>query len=135
MGMDRVKQIEQSIIKKYRKPILRKFVKAIQTYDLIQPGDNIAVCISGGKDSMLMAKLLQEIKRHGQFDFGLVFLSMDPGYNQKNRQKIEENAKIMGIPVQFFESDIFQVVTNIEKSPCYLCARMRRGFLYAKQRN
>ena len=130
--MDRVKQIEQSIIKKYRKPIWRKFVKAIQTYDLIQPGDNIAVCISGGKDSMLMAKLLQEIKRHGQFDFGLVFLSMDPGYNQKNRQKIEENAKIMGIPVQFFESDIFQVVTNIEKSPCYLCARMRRGFLYAK---
>ena len=112
--MDRVKQIEQSIIKKYRKPIWRKFVKAIQTYDLIQPGDNIAVCISGGKDSMLMAKLLQEIKRHGQFDFGLVFLSMDPGYNQKNRQKIEENAKIMGIPVQFFESDIFQVVTNFE---------------------
>ena len=130
--MDRTKQIEQSIIKKYRKPIWRKFVKAIQTYDLIQPGDNIAVCISGGKDSMLMAKLLQEIKRHGQFDFGLVFLSMDPGYNEKNRKKIEENAKIMGIPVQFFESDIFKVVTNIEKSPCYLCARMRRGFLYAK---
>ena len=91
--MDRTKQIEQSIIKKYRKPIWRKFVKAIQTYDLIQPGDNIAVCISGGKDSMLMAKLLQEIKRHGQFDFGLVFLSMDPGYNEKNRKKIEENAK------------------------------------------
>ena len=112
--MDRTKQIEQSIIKKYRKPIWRKFVKAIQTYDLIQPGDNIAVCISGGKD------------------FGLVFLSMDPGYNEKNRKKIEENAKIMGIPVQFFESDIFKVVTNIEKSPCYLCARMRRGFLYAK---
>ena len=88
--MDRTKQIEQSIIKKYRKPIWRKFVKAIQTYDLIQPGDNIAVCISGGKDSMLMAKLLQEIKRHGQFDFGLVFLSMDPGYNEKNRKKIEE---------------------------------------------
>ena len=99
---------------------------------MIQPGDKIAVCISGGKDSMLMAKLLQELKHHGKFDFGLVFLSMDPGYNEKNRHKIEENAKILDIPVEFFESDIFQVVTNIEKSPCYLCARMRRGFLYAK---
>ena len=130
--MDRTKQIEQSIIKKYRKPIWRKFVKGVQAYDMIQPGDKIAVCISGGKDSMLMAKLLQELKRHGKFDFGLVFLSMDPGYNEKNRRKIEENAKILDIPVEFFESDIFQVVTNIEKSPCYLCARMRRGFLYAK---
>lgn len=130
--MDRTKEIEQSIIKKYRKPIWRKFVKGVQTYDLIQPGDKIAVCISGGKDSMLLAKLLQELKRHGKFDFGLVFLSMDPGYNEKNRKKIEENAGILGIPVEFFESDIFQVVTNIEKSPCYLCARMRRGFLYAK---
>ncbi|WP_050637241.1 tRNA 2-thiocytidine biosynthesis TtcA family protein [Candidatus Stoquefichus sp. SB1] len=130
--MDRTKTIEQSIIKKYRKQIWRKFVKGVQTYDLIQPGDKIAVCISGGKDSMLMAKLLQELKRHGKFDFGLVFLSMDPGYNEKNRQKIEENARILNIPVEFFESDIFQVVANIEKSPCYLCARMRRGFLYAK---
>ena len=130
--MDRVKQIEQSIIKKYRKQIWRKFVKGVQVYDMIQPGDNIAVCISGGKDSMLLAKLLQELKRHGKFDFGLVFLSMDPGYNEKNRKKIEENAQILGIDVQFFESDIFNVVHNIEKSPCYLCARMRRGFLYAK---
>lgn len=130
--MDRTKQIEQSIIKKYRKNIWRKFVKGVQTYDLIQPGDKIAVCISGGKDSMLMAKLLQELKRHGKFDFGLVFLSMDPGYNEKNRERIEENAKILGIPLERFESDIFQVVTHIEKSPCYLCARMRRGFLYAK---
>lgn len=130
--MDRTKEIEQSIIKKYRKQIWRKFVKGVQTYDMIQPNDKIAVCISGGKDSMLMAKLLQELKRHGKFDFELVFLSMDPGYNEKNRKKIEENAEILEIPVQFFESDIFQVVTNIEKSPCYLCARMRRGFLYAK---
>lgn len=130
--MDRTKEIEQSIIKKYRKQIWRKFVKGIQEYDMLQPGDKIAVCISGGKDSMLLAKLMQEIQRHGKFDFELVFLSMDPGYNERNRKKIEDNAEILGIPVQFFESDIFQVVTTIEKSPCYLCARMRRGFLYAK---
>ncbi len=130
--MDRTKEIEQSIIKKYRKQIWRKFVKGIQEYDMIQPGDKIAVCISGGKDSMLLAKLMQEIQRHGKFDFELVFLSMDPGYNERNRKKIEDNAEILGIPVQFFDSDIFQVVTTIEKSPCYLCARMRRGFLYAK---
>ena len=110
--MDRTKEIEQSIIKKYRKQIWRKFVKGVQTYDMIQPNDKIAVCISGGKDSMLMAKLLQELKRHGKFDFELVFLSMDPGYNEKNRKKIEENAEILDIPVQFFESDIFQVVTG-----------------------
>ena len=130
--MDRTKQIEQSIIKKYRKDIWRKFVKAIQEYDLIQPGDKIAVCISGGKDSMLLAKLFQEIQRHGKFHFDLVFLSMDPGYNPRNRERIEENAKILGIPLEIFPSDIFNVVVNIEKSPCYLCARMRRGFLYAK---
>lgn len=130
--MDRVKQIEQSIIKKYRKDIWRKFVKAIQEYDMIQPGDKIAVCISGGKDSMLLAKLFQEIQRHGKFHFDLVFLSMDPGYNPKNRERIEENARILGIPLDIFPSDIFNVVVNIEKSPCYLCARMRRGFLYAK---
>ena len=130
--MDRTKQIEQSIIKKYRKDIWRKFVKAIQEYDLIQPGDKIAVCISGGKDSMLLAKLFQEIQRHGKFHFDLVFLSMDPGYNPRNRERIEENAKILGIPLEIFPSDIFNVVVYIEKSPCYLCARMRRGFLYAK---
>ena len=130
--MDRTKEIEQSIIKKYRKQIWRKFVKGIQEYDMIQPGDKIAVCISGGKDSMLLAKLLQEIKRHGKFDFDLVFLSMDPGYNEKNRKRIEENAEILGIPLQIFPSDIFRVVTTVDKSPCYLCARMRRGFLYAK---
>lgn len=130
--MDRTKQIEQSIIKTYRKTIWRKFVKAIQTYDLISPGDNIAVCISGGKDSMLMAKLLQEIKKHGQFDFGLVFLSMDPGYNEKNRKKIEENAKILDVPITVFETNIFDVANSVDKSPCYLCARMRRGYLYSK---
>ena len=130
--MDRTKQIEQSIIKKYRKEIWRKFVRGMQEYDLIQPGDKIAVCISGGKDSMLLAKLFQEIQRHGKFHFDLVFLSMDPGYNPKNRERIEENAKILGIPLEIFPSDIFKVVSNIEKSPCYLCARMRRGFLYAK---
>ena len=130
--MDRTKQIEQSIIKKYRKEIWRKFVRGIQEYDLIQPGDKIAVCISGGKDSMLLAKLFQEIQRHGKFHFDLVFLSMDPGYNPKNRERIEENAKILGIPLEIFPSDIFKVVSNIEKSPCYLCARMRRGALYKK---
>lgn len=130
--MDKIKTIEQSIIKKYRKDIWRKFVKGVQAYDLIQPGDKIAVCISGGKDSMLLAKLLQELKKHGKFDFELVFLSMDPGYNKKNKEKIEENAKILEIPLEIFESDIFNVVEGIEKSPCYLCARMRRGNLYAK---
>ena len=130
--MDRQREIEHSIIKKYRKEIWRKFVKGVQIYDMIEPGDKIAVCISGGKDSMILAKLMQELKRHGKFEFELVFLSMDPGYNPRNRQRIEDNAKILGIPLEIFESDIFQVVTNIEKSPCYLCARMRRGFLYAK---
>ncbi len=130
--MDKIKEIEQSIIKKYRKQIWTKFVRAVQEYDLIQPGDKIAVCISGGKDSMLLAKLLQEIKRHGKFDFDLVFMSMDPGYNDNNRKKNQENADTLGIPVETFKSDIFDVVTDIEKSPCYLCARMRRGFLYAK---
>ncbi|MEG0451853.1 MAG: ATP-binding protein [Coprobacillus sp.] len=130
--MDKTKKIEQSIIKKYRKEIWRKFVKGVQEYDLIQPGDKIAVCISGGKDSMLLAKLLQELKKHGKFDFGLVFLSMDPGYNHKNKEKIKQNAEILEIPLEIFESDIFNIVEGIEKSPCYLCARMRRGFLYAK---
>lgn len=113
--MDRTKQIEQSIIKKYRKPIWRKFVKAIQTYDLIQPGDNIAVCISGGKDSMLMAKLLQEIKRHGQFDFGLVFLSMDPGYNEKNRKKLKRTQKLWEYLFSFL-NQIFSRLSQISKN-------------------
>lgn len=129
--MERYREIERSIIKKYRKTIWRPFVRGIQDYDLIQEGDRIAVCISGGKDSMLMAKLLQELARHGKFPFELVFLVMDPGYNPGNRRRIEENAALLGIPITIFKSDIFDVVVDIRENPCYLCARMRRGFLYA----
>lgn len=124
--------IERSIQKKFHKELFSKFAKAINTYDLLQEGDKVAVCISGGKDSMLMAKLFQEIKRHNKFQFELVFLVMDPGYSPMNRQVIENNAKIMGIPLTIFESNIFEAVYEIEKSPCYLCARMRRGYLYSK---
>lgn len=131
MADERTREIERSIIKKFRKPIWRKFTKAINEYELVKPGDKIAVCISGGKDSMLMAKLFQELKRHGKFPFELVFLVMNPGYNQENWDLIQENAKILGIPLTVFESDIFNVVEDIEKSPCYLCARMRRGYLYS----
>lgn len=128
---ERYKEIERSIIKRFRKEIWRPFVKALNEYELIQEGDNIAVCISGGKDSMLLAKCMQEIRRHGKFDFGLEFLVMDPGYHPDNRRMIEENAKIMNIPVHIFDSDIFDVVVDVDESPCYLCARMRRGHLYA----
>lgn len=129
---DRCREVERSIIKQYRKSIWRPFVRALKEYDMIQPGDNIAVCISGGKDSMLLAKCMQEILRHGKMEFGLQFLVMDPGYHPENRKLIEENAKLMGIPVQIFDSDIFDIVVDVEESPCYLCARMRRGYLYAK---
>ncbi|MBT9778188.1 tRNA 2-thiocytidine biosynthesis protein TtcA [Clostridium sp. MCC353] len=128
---DRCRDIERSIIKQYRKDIWRPFVKALNEYDMIQEGDNIAVCISGGKDSMLLAKCMQEIRRHGKMDFGLEFIVMDPGYHPDNRALIEENAKLMGIPIRIFESDIFNVVVDVDESPCYLCARMRRGYLYA----
>lgn len=127
----RTLDIERSIIKKFRKSVWRRFTKAITAYDLIQEGDKIAVCISGGKDSMLMAKLLQELQRHGKFAFDLVFLIMNPGYNDRNWQLIQENAKILGIPLTVFESDIFNIVADMEKNPCYLCARMRRGYLYS----
>lgn len=127
----RCADIEKSIRKKFHKDIFSKFAKAINEYELIQPGDKIAVCISGGKDSMLMAKLFQELKRHNKFPFELVFLVMDPGYNAANRRVIEENAKLMDIPITVFESEIFDAVYEIEKSPCYLCARMRRGYLYS----
>ena len=130
MSDPRTVEIERSIIKRFRKEIWRPFVKALNEYDMIQEGDNIAVCISGGKDSMLLAKCMQEILRHGKMEFGLKFLVMDPGYHPANRQLIEENAKLLGIPVTIFESDIFESVYHIEKSPCYLCARMRRGYLY-----
>lgn len=129
--MERYREIERSIIKRYRKTIWRPFIRGIQDYELIQEGDRVAVCISGGKDSMLMAKLLQELGRHGKFPFELKFLVMDPGYNQRNRRRIEENAELLGIPITIFESDIFDVVVDIRGNPCYLCARMRRGFLYA----
>lgn len=125
------KRIEESIRKKFRKDIWCRFTKAINTYELVKPGDRIAVCISGGKDSMLMAKLFQELKLHNKFDFELKFLVMNPGYKQGNIDKILYNAELMSIPVTVFESDIFDSVYNIEKSPCYLCARMRRGYLYS----
>ena len=124
------KDVEQSLRKKFRKSIWCKFTKAINQYELVKPGDRIAVCISGGKDSMLMAKLFQELKIHNKFDFEVKFLVMDPGYSPANRKVIEENARKLNIPITIFESDIFDSVYNIEKSPCYLCARMRRGHLY-----
>ena len=125
-------EIEQSVRKKFRKTIWCRFTRAVREYELVKEGDKIAVCISGGKDSMLMAKLFQELKRHNKFNFEVVFLVMDPGYSPANRQIIEANAKRMNIPITIFESDIFDAVFNIEKSPCYLCARMRRGHLYSK---
>ena len=127
-----IKDIERSIIKKYRKDIWAKFVKAINEYEMVKENDKIAVCISGGKDSMLMAKCFQELKHHGKFNFELEFLVMDPGYNEKNRKKIEENAKKLQIPITVFSTDIFSIVDNVDDSPCYLCARMRRGNLYSK---
>ena len=125
------KDIEKSIRKKFHKDIFSKFAKAVKEYELIQEGDKIAVCISGGKDSMLMAKLFQELQRHRKANFSLEFLVMDPGYSPVNREMIESNAKKLDIPITIFESDIFDTVYDIEKSPCYLCARMRRGFLYS----
>ena len=124
--------IEQSIRKKFKKSIWCKFTKAVREYELVKEGDKIAVCISGGKDSMLMAKLFQELQRHNRFPFEVTFLVMGPGYSKENRQIIENNAKKLHIPLTIFESDIFEAVLHVEKSPCYLCARMRRGHLYAK---
>ena len=123
---------ELSIRKKFHKQIFTPFAKAINRYELVKEHDKIAVCISGGKDSMLMAKLFQELKWHNKFEFELEFLVMDPGYNEANRRKIEENAALLGVPVTIFGSEIFNSVYEIEKSPCYLCARMRRGYLYSK---
>ena len=129
--LDYVNRVEESIRKKFHRQLFSKFAKAINTYDLLQEGDHVAVCISGGKDSMLMAKLFQELKRHHKFEFQLTFLVMDPGYNEKNRKQIEYNAARLHIPVTIFASDIFNAVYPLEKSPCYLCARMRRGYLYS----
>lgn len=125
------KDVEQSLRKKFRKNIWCRFTKAINQYELVKEGDCIAVCISGGKDSMLMAKLFQELKRHNKFEFEVKFLVMDPGYSAANRTIIEENARKLNIPITIFESDIFESVYHVEKSPCYLCARMRRGHLYS----
>lgn len=127
-----VQLIERSITKKYRKEIWNPFVEAVKRYDLINSGDKIAVCISGGKDSMLMAKLMQQLHRHSDIPFELQFLVMDPGYNEANRQKIISNARLLEIPITIFETDIFEVADSVDKSPCYLCARMRRGHLYNK---
>ena len=123
-------RVEQSLRKRFREKIWCNFTKAVKQYELVKPGDRIAVCISGGKDSMLMAKLFQELKLHKKFPFEVRFLVMDPGYSPENRRVIESNARRLGIPVTIFESNIFDSVYHVEKSPCYLCARMRRGYLY-----
>lgn len=128
--MERYQEIEKSLKKKYRSSIWCRFTSAINEYQLVKEGDKIAVCISGGKDSMLMAKLFQELKKHNKFEFELVFLVMDPGYNPINREMIKKNLKLLNIEATVFESQIFDSVADIEKSPCYLCARMRRGHLY-----
>ncbi len=130
--VNRCEEIELSIRKKFHKSIFTKFAKAINEYELVKEGDKIAICISGGKDSMLMAKLFQELKRHNKFPFEVVYLVMDPGYSDFNREIIETNAKLLGIPITMFETNIFDAVFEVEKSPCYLCARMRRGHLYRK---
>ncbi len=125
---------ERSLIKTYRKSLWNPFIAAVKRYELVSPGDRIAVCISGGKDSMVLAKLMQELQKHTDQPFSLTFLAMDPGYNPANRQLLEANAKTLGVPLTVFESDIFDVTTQVEKNPCYLCARMRRGCLYAEAR-
>ena len=129
---ERQLKAEDSIRRKYHEQLFTPFARACKTYQLISEGDRIAVCMSGGKDSMLMAKLFQEIQKHRKVNFDLTFLVMDPGYNKENRALIESNARLLGIPVTFFESRIFDTVDRIKKNPCYLCARMRRGYLYSE---
>lgn len=128
--MEKYQEAERSIIKNFRKEIWIKFIAGIKEYQLIKEGDRIAVCISGGKDSMLLAKCMQQLQRYSDFPFDLEFLVMDPGYNRENRQLISCNAEALNIPIKIFETDIFNIVDNIEESPCYLCAKMRRGYLY-----
>ncbi len=130
--MDKIQEIERSIIKKYRKDIWSKFVKAVIEFELIQENDSLMVCISGGKDSFLLAKCIQELERHGKYSFKAHYVCMNPGYSEKNKELIINNAKNLGIDLEMFESDIFDIVKDVEKSPCYLCARMRRGCLYHK---
>lgn len=133
--MDRGHEIENTICKKFKKTIWNRFIMSIKEYDLIEEGDKIAVCISGGKDSMLMAKCIQRLQRYSEIPFEAKYLVMDPGYNLRNRQKIEENAEILDIPIKIFESNIFNAVSDIKDSPCYLCARMRRGYLYSNAKD
>lgn len=128
--MDRITEIERSINKTYRKDIWKRFIAGINKYEMIKPGDSIAVCISGGKDSMLLAKCMQILQRHSDFPFEVKYLVMDPGYTPENRQQIEDNAKLLGVPINIFEANIFNYVVDVEDNPCYLCARMRRGYLY-----
>ncbi len=133
--MERYKEIERSIIKKYRKSIWGRFIRAVKDYELIKENDKIMVCISGGKDSFLLAKCIQELQRHGKIHFEARYVVMNPGYNELNLNLIIENAKTLNVPIEIFESNIFDVVSTIDKSPCYLCARMRRGYLYSKAKN
>ena len=130
--MEKYQEIERSIIKRYRKDIWHNFVKAVADYKLINENDHVMVCISGGKDSFLLAKCIQELIRHGKVKFTAKYVVMNPGYNEVNLNLIKENAKLLNVPIEIFESDIFNIVSNIDKSPCYLCARMRRGCLYNK---
>lgn len=125
---------ERSLIKTYRKSLWNPFIAAVKRYELVSPGDHIAVCVSGGKDSFLLAKLMQELRKHTDRPFSLTFLAMDPGYNPANRRVLEENAGRLGIPLTIFESGIFDVTVQVDKNPCYLCARMRRGYLYSRAR-
>lgn len=123
---------QRSLIKTYRKTLWNPFIAAVKRYRLVEPGDRIAVCVSGGKDSMVLAMLMQELQKHTEQPFRLTFLAMDPGYHPANRARLEDNARLLGVPLTVFDSDIFDVTARVEKNPCYLCARMRRGFLYAK---
>lgn len=128
--LDKCGLVERSINKKFRKGIWNKFIEGVRNYELIKPNDKIAVCMSGGKDSMLLAKLMQELKRHSDIPFELEFVVMDPGYSPKNREKIISNAELLRVPIRIYDTNIFASVEHIEKSPCYICARMRRGYLY-----
>ena len=130
--LPRCQEIERSIVKKFRKTVWHPFIEAVKRYSLVEEGDRIAVCISGGKDSMLLAKLMELLQRYGEKPFELVYLAMDPGYNEANKQRILENAETLRLPLTMFSSDIFAAADSVENSPCYLCARMRRGHLYAK---
>ena len=133
--MERYQEIERSIIKTYRGRLWAPFIKAVKEYELIKPNDRICVCISGGKDSMLMAKLFQELKRHSDFEFEVKYLVMNPGYNEMNLNQIKKNIEILNIPAEIIDTDIFEIANNQEKNQCYLCAKMRRGALYKLAKN